>query len=116
MIEYFVKFVTYKFLLLTLFSPIFILFLLLPEPQKPGIFNIAHKVIGGLLFLCMIAIAWLAHRATERHLNEEEGFHEALKGSFRDARVQLAFLPIVGSVFRYRSKPEQSFEDSRPIE
>ena len=53
---------------------------------------------------------WVAHSASRRRVFEDDGFFEALRSAFAEARLCMAFVPLVGSVFRPPRLKQSRFE------
>ena len=113
MIEAVVSLFVYECLFLIFFSPLGIIFFIIPE--KAGILHLLRSCFAILSLVAYFATPWLAHRATSRRFNNNEQFHTALIGAFSDARFYLSFLPLVGVLFQKKTRMNQ-FESSDPIE
>lgn len=52
----------------------------------------------------LLAVGWLSNRAASRKVFHGDDFGQALQSAFGEARLYLAFLPVVGRVFAYKRK------------
>ena len=67
--------------------------------------------IGALAFL--VGAYWLARRMSYYIAIEQDSIHSGVKSGLRDARLHLAFLPLIGRWFM-RDKHNRDDDDHRP--
>ena len=105
-LEYLANLLAYEFLLLAYLTPVLVLSLLVrmvdivPSVIGKAAMAATAIIIGGWL----IVGGWIAHNAATRHVLAGEGFLEAFANARRDVRetawLYLAFLPLIGRLWR----------------
>ena len=110
-LEYFLNLVIYEFVLLICGAPPLAIFLQLPDRVPEGALRFALNTVGVVYVLAwLFGGSWVAHTASRRRVFEDDGFFEALRSAFAEARLYMAFVPLVGSVFRPAQLRQSPFE------
>lgn len=74
-------------------------------------FQILRWVFIGILLVWLFGLPWLTNRAAQHMAFEGRSFCEAVKCTFYDLRLRLAFLPVIGHWF----EPESPDDDDHDV-
>jgi hypothetical protein len=107
--EYLFNVFAYESLILGCSAPVLVILSLLHLPK-------GSVVVAGLVWL--FGGLWIARNAARRRVFGGEGFFEAIRSAFAEGRLIMSFFPVVGKLFRVRSRERSPFErpdDPRPL-
>lgn len=97
----FEKFVLAKLLFLFWFfiacSPVLLLRWLYPESTEKS--SGLTWITGSWALICLIVSWWFSKTNVHYMIDDQLGFPEAVKRSWYDARLRLAFIPLIGTWF-----------------
>jgi hypothetical protein len=93
----FVYFFFYEIMYL---GPFVLVFVLLPDKLPSILTGVLSILFVGALLLA----SWRAHLAAKNYGNRDMGFWQAHQAGGDELRIQLSFLPVIGSIFRPKDK------------
>lgn len=98
---YYAALIAYFFVYEILYlGPFVLIFALFPE-RLPSIL----KGILSILFIGALLLAsWRSHLAAKSYGNRDMGFWQAHQAAGDELRIQLSFLPVIGSIFGPKDK------------
>src|SRR6266852_10005333 len=97
-LEYFLNLIVYEFVLLICGGFPLAVLLQLPDRVPEGPLRFALNTVGVVYALVwLFGGSWVAHTASRRRVFEDDPFLEALRSAFAEARLYMAFVPMVGS-------------------
>ena len=101
-IEYLTILFLCYFVLAMLFSPAIMLQMYLNDLDIPSGSFLHYAATGylALMGLTILFISYLAHQITRRTAFEDKTFSQSISETFADVHLKLAFVPILGKVFR----------------
>jgi hypothetical protein len=74
--------------------------------------RILRWVFLAILLAWLFGLPWLVNRAAQHMTFENQKLGDAMKGAFYDLRLRLAFLPVIGHWFNFKSRDDDDHNAS----